>query len=123
MASKIKGITVTLYEPVGATGATGDTGGVEYDPFGAPIYQESPVKVDNVLVQPTSSQEKTDSINLYGREAVYTLAIPKGDTHSWENRRVNINGVDYRVFGIPLEGIECDIPLDWNKKVTVAVYE
>lgn len=116
MASKIKGITVTLYE-VDPTGATG------VDPFNAPIYTEHAVQVDNVLVSPANSQEITDSINLYGRKAVYTLAIPKGDTHDWQNRRVNIKGIDYRVFGIPLEGIECDIPLDWNKKVTVEVYE
>lgn len=116
MASKIKGITVTLYEPVGSTGT-------EYDPFGAPIYNESPVSVNNVVVAPATSQEIIDSINLYGRKAVYTLAVPKGDTHNWENRRVTIKGVDYRVFGIPLEGIECDIPLDWNKKVTVERYE
>lgn len=116
MADKIKGITVTLYEPVGSTGT-------EYDPFGAPIYTEVPVQVDNVLVSPTSSQERTDTINLYGREAVYTLAIPKGDTHSWENRRVSFWGKDYQVFGVPLQGIECDIPLSWNKKITVAIYE
>ena len=114
MADKIKGITVTLYEPTGITG---------YDAFGKAEYQTAAVNVDNVLVAPASAQEITDAINLYGRKAVYTLAIPKGDTHSWENARVTIKGTDYRVFGIPLEGIECDIPLAWNKKVTVELYE
>ena len=114
MADKIKGITVTLYEPVGTTGV---------DPFGAPEYTETPVQVYNVLVAPASSQEITDSINLYGRKAVYTLAIPKDDTHDWENRRVTIQGKDYRVFGIPLEGISCDIPLAWNKKIMVERFE
>ena len=114
MASKIKGITVTLYEVTGTTGE---------DQFGAPIYKEKAEDVPNVLVSPVNSDEKTNSVNLYGREAVYTLAIPKGDNHNWENRRVRFYGKDFVVFGIPLEGIECDIPLDWNKKVMVAIYE
>lgn len=114
MANKIRGITVTLYEPVGTTGV---------DPFGAPEYIEAPVQIDNVLVAPANSQEITDAINLYGRKAVYTMAIPKGDTHDWENRRVSFLGEDYRVFGIPLEGIACDIPLAWNKKVMVERFE
>lgn len=109
----IKGITITLYEPTQAG----------TDGFGQPIYSETPVQVDNVLVTPASSQEILDSINLYGRKAVYTMAIPKGDTHTWENKHVSFFGKDFRVFGIPLEGIECDIPLDWNKKVTVEVNE
>lgn len=109
----IKGITIILYEPTQ----------VGTDGFGQPIYSESPVQVDNVLVTPASSQEILDSINLYGRKAVYTMAIPKGDTHTWENKHVSFFGKDFKVFGIPLEGIECDIPLDWNKKVTVEVNE
>lgn len=109
----IKGITITLYENV----KTGEDG------FGKPIYEETPVEVENVLVAPTSSQEILDAINLYGKKAVYTMAIPKGDTHDWQDKHVSFFGKDFRVFGIPLEGIECDIPLDWNKKVTVEVYE
>ena len=109
----IKGITIILYNQV----KTGEDG------FGKPIYEEIPEEVDNVLVAPTSSQEILDAINLYGKKAVYTMAIPKGDTHIWEDKRVSFFGKDFRVFGVPLEGIECDIPLDWNKKVTVEVYE
>ena len=107
------GITVTLYD-VTLTGT---------NEFNEPIYTETPVQVNNVLVAPTSTQEILDSINLYGRKAVYTLAIPKGDTHEWENRKVSFFGKDFRVFGIPTEGIDENIPLAWNKKVTVEVYE
>lgn len=107
------GITVTLYE-VKQTGT---------NEFNEPIYEETPTQVNNVLVAPTSTQEILDSINLYGRKAVYTLAIPKGDTHEWENRKVSFFGKDFRVFGIPTEGIDENIPLAWNKKVTVEVYE
>lgn len=110
---KIKGITVTLYEKTQ----------VSMDDFNRAIYKETKADIDNVLVSPASAQETLDAINLYGKKAVYTLAIPKGDTHEWEDCRVTIKGTDYHVFGIPLEGIECDIPLDWNKKVTVERYE
>lgn len=109
----MKGITVTLYKAA-QTGTNG---------FGEPIEKETPVNVDNVLVAPASAQEILDSVNLYGRKAVYTLAIPKGDKHEWENRRVDFFGEKWRVFGIPTEGIDKLIPLDWNKKVTVERYE
>lgn len=108
----MRGITVTLYE-VTQTGT---------DAFGEPIYTENPVTVDNVLVAPSSEQEILDTVNLYGRKAVYTMAIPKGDTHEWENRKVSFFGEDWRAFGIPAQGIDDLIPLGWNKKVTVERY-
>lgn len=111
--AKINGITVTLYNKT-ATGTDG---------FGDPIYTETPVDVEDVLVYPTSAQEILEMTNLYGKKAVYTLAIPKGDTHTWEDRKVSFFGEDWHVFGIPQEGIEANIPLRWNKKVTVERYE
>ena len=111
--SMIKGITVTLY----------DTAVNSVDPFGDPTYTETAVDVSNVLVAPASNSEILDATNLYGKKAVYTLAIPKGDTHEWENRIVEFFGKRWRVFGIPTKGIEANIPLDWNKKVTVELYE
>ena len=110
---KIKGIKVTLYEKTQ----------IGMDGFNKAIYKEKAAEVDNVLVSPASAQETLDAVNLYGKKAVYTLAIPKGDTHDWEDCRVSFFGEDWHVFGIPLEGIECDIPLAWNKKVTVERYE
>ena len=109
----IKGIPVTLYT-VEQTGT---------DDFGAPVYTETPVTVDNVLVAPASANEILETTNLYGKKAVYTLGIPKGDAHDWENRKVSFFGQDFRVFGIPVQGIDDLIPLDWNKKVTVERYE
>lgn len=113
MAKHIKGITVVLYEAT-QTGT---------DPTGVPILSENPVEVHNVLVTPIGSTEALDNLNLYGRKGTYTLAVPKGDTHVWENRKVSFFGKDWKVFGIPTEGIEQNIPLDWNKKVTVERYE
>lgn len=108
-----QGITVTLYEVV-QTGV---------DAFNEAVYKEQPVEVANVLVSPASEAEILDTTNLYGKKAVYTLAIPKGDTHDWEDRKVDFFGESWRVFGIPSEGIDGLIPLDWNKKVTVERYE
>ena len=111
--AQIKGIDVTLYEKT----KTGE------DAFNKAIYTENAVTVHNVLVGQPTAQEIQELTDLYGKKAVYTLAIPKGDAHAWEDCHVSFFGKDFRVFGIPLEGIECDIPLEWNKKVTVEVYE
>ncbi len=109
---RIRGITIILYEKV----KTGE------DDFHRPVYEEYPVTVDNVLVAPVSSDDVTGQMNLSGKEAVYTLAIPKGDRHIWENRTVEFFGEKWETIGIPLEGIERMIPLGWNKKVTVRRY-
>lgn len=93
------------------------------DPFGQPIYEESPVEVDNVLVSPTLSDDVVNQLTLTGKRAVYTLGIPKGDTHKWEDVEVVFFGRRWKTFGIPVEGIEAMIPLDWHKKVMVETYE
>lgn len=111
--AKIKGITVTLI-------TRQETG---KDPFDNPIYTDVEIPVENVLVSPTSSDDVVNTLSLTGRKAVYTLAIPKGDTNTWENQEVRFFGERWRVFGIPLQGIEDMIPLRWNKKVTVERYE
>ena len=109
----IKGIPVILISKV----KTGE------DPFGAPIFTDVEIRVENVLVAPTLSDDVVNQLTLTGRKAVYTLAIPKGDKNSWENQEVRFFGQRWRVFGIPTEGIDELIPLDWNKKVTVERYE
>lgn len=93
------------------------------DPFGVPIYEETETPVENVLIAPTTSDDIIDDTDLDGRRAAYTLAIPKGDTHEWANQKVKFFGETWQVFGTPLKGIESNIPLDWNKKVTVEKYE
>ena len=105
----LKGTTVILYEKT----KTGE------DEFKNPIYAESPVEVENVLVSPASSTDVVEGLSLYGKKAVYTLAIPKGDGHIWEDRTVEFFGEKWRTFGFPTEGIENLIPLCWNKKVMV----
>lgn len=111
--AQLKGITVTLYEKT-LSGT---------DDFNHSTYVETPVSVDNVLVGQPTAQEVLNILDLYGKKAIYTLAIPKGDEHRWEDCKVVFFGKVWRTFGIPLEGIECNIPLDWNKKVMVERYE
>lgn len=111
--ARLKGMTVTLV----------DTVEIGKDPFNQPIYDEVPIEIENVLVAPTSSDDVVNEVSLSGRTAVYTLAIPKGDTHDWENKEVQFFNQKWRAFGIPLEGMDHLIPLDWNKKVMVERYE
>lgn len=110
--ARIKGITIKLINPI-------EEG---TDPFGNPIYKDGEVTVENVLVSPASSDDIINQMTLNGKKAVYTLGIPKGDKHDWEDKEVKFFGQRWRTFGIPLEGIEELIPLDWNKKVMVERY-
>lgn len=92
------------------------------DPFNRPIYTETVEEVENVLVGLPDAYAQTETFNLTGRKAVYTLAIPKGDTHDWENAVVLLPEPfegKYRAIGIPTATIEANTPLEWNKKVQV----
>lgn len=89
------------------------------DAFNAPIWSETSVTIDNVLIAPSSEQEILDTINLYGKKSIYTLGIPKGDTHDWVNQIVEFWGRRWRTIGDPLRGMEHQIPLSWNTKVRV----
>lgn len=93
------------------------------DDFGKPIYTETPVTVENVLIGEPSAEDIINEMNLTGKRLAYTLAIPKGDAHEWRDRTVEFWGERFRTFGMPTQGIEHLIPLDWNKKVKVEVYE
>ncbi|MCO5404435.1 hypothetical protein [Enterococcus faecalis] len=109
---KLKGITIILVDKVE----------IERDPFDKPIYEDKDIEVENVLIQPTSTDDVVNQMNLTGKKAVYTLAIPKSDSHDWENKEVKFFGKRWRTVGFPTEGIEDLIPLDWNKKVMVERY-
>ena len=107
--SKIRGITVFLSEKT-KTGT---------DKFNKDIFLETEVPVDNVLVCEPTSDDITSSINLYGKKAGYYLCIPKEDTHKWYDTTVRIRGQLYKTIGYPVEYIEENVPLSWNKKVWV----
>ena len=109
----LKGIDVTLYEKT-------QTGTDEAD---APVYAETPVTVNNVLVGEPSAEEITTELQLTGRRLAYPLAIPKGDAHDWNDVQVEFFGQRFRTCGGVVQGIERMIPLCWNKKVQVVRYE
>lgn len=109
----MQGINIILYDKQ----KTGE------DAFGHPVYAETPVTVENVLVGEPTSDEVTDALNLTGKHVAYTLAIPKGDTNTWTGRTVEFFGEKFKVIGHPTQGIDHLIPLAWNKKVRVEHYE
>lgn len=114
-ASFLKGIEIKLYQNA--------LNGI--DEFNRPIYKKVPVIVENVLVSPVNSSniEVTTTTDLNGKKASYILGIPKGDNHDWKDKEVEFFGQKFRTIGIPQEGIESMIPLEWNKKVYCERYE
>lgn len=111
----MRGITVTLVEKT-QTGT---------DDLNRPIYEDSYIDVDNVLVGEPTSDEIANTMSLYGKTAKYTLAIPKGDTNDWTDTEVILPSPfegKYKTIGYPTAGIEANIPLMWNKKVIIERY-
>ena len=108
----IKGIPVTLYEKT----QTGE------DRFHDPIYAETPVTVENVLVTPADASAVTTDLQLNGHHLAYELCIPKGDAHNWDDVTVEFFGQKWRTYGGVQQYIEELVSLDWNKKVKVERY-
>ena len=95
------------------------------DPLGNPTYTEEAVDVNDVLVGEPTTDEVTDTLQLYGKRVAYTLAIPKGDTNDWVDAEVILPSPfvgRYRTIGYPTSGIEANIPLKWNSKVKIERY-
>lgn len=120
----IRGTTVTLYErtPKKVDGVP------VTDAFHAQIYDETPVRVENVLIGEPSSDEITTATDLYGKRILFMLGIPKGDAHDWTDARVSWtmpNGatMTVRTFGFPIAGIEANVPGPWHMKMRCGAYE
>lgn len=117
--ARLQGTSVTLFQEVK----------VGTDPFGAPIYEENPVEVENVLIGEPSTDDITSSTQLFGKKIEYMLGIPKGDEHDWTNKKVSWTdayGVTHTVmtFGFPITGIEANLPpqIPWHMKVRCEAY-
>lgn len=93
------------------------------DPFGAPIYEETPVEVEDVLIGQPTSDDVLNTLNLHGKKIAYVLGIPKGDTHTWEDTDVIFFGLRFRTIGKPTTGNQANIPLRWGQVVKVECYE
>ncbi len=92
------------------------------DAFGAPVYTEELVSVADVLVGSPTSDDVTNTLNLYGKKIKYVLGIPKGDTHNWIDAEVVIWGERFRTVGYPTTGEQENIPLRWGQNVKVERY-
>lgn len=90
------------------------------DAFNNPVFADSTVTVDNVLVGQPTTEEIDSTISLYGKRIEYMLGIPKGDAHIWEDSVVEFWGQRFRTFGMTIQGVEANIPTPWSKKVRVA---
>ena len=93
------------------------------DAFGHAICDEKKTVVENVLIAPLSAEEQAESFNLTGKKAVYQIAIPKKDEHTWKDQVVEFYGSRWIIVGFPKQGINSNIPLDWNQIWKVAKYE
>lgn len=123
----MKGVTVTLKQKT-QTGT---------DDLGQPIYTTTDVHVNDVLVGEPSTSDIENAMTMYGKRIAYTLALPKGDKHTWYKNQVvlpepfcdykeeTVSGakvivpvfLTFNVIGDATAGIEENIPLRWNKKV------
>ncbi len=93
------------------------------DEFNQPIYETGWEEVKGVLVMPTTADEKIQSTELYGKHAVYSMAIPKGDLHEWTDKRVQFFGRTWKTISFPMEGIEENVPTRWHRKINVETYD
>lgn len=79
--------------------------------------------VDCPYLAPSTTTEVLDVLNITGKKAVYDIAIPKGDDHTWKDCRVDFFGESWRVFGLPKQGIDENVPGRWNQRWMVERYE
>ena len=100
----IKGIAVVLKQRT-ATGT---------DSFNRPIYSETDVTVNNILVYPATADEVVSEQNLSGKHLEYYLCVPKGDTHTWIDQNVKFFGETWHVYSYPEEWIDANNPSVWN---------
>lgn len=112
MGQRLKGETVKLISKT-QTGT---------DPFGAPVYSETEITIENVLVGQPEADDVTDEMNLTGKRIAYVLGIPKGDNNKWYDSFVIIRGERYRTIGKPVYGTPENMPMWWGGKVSVERY-
>ena len=106
--------TVTVQLVVKTSGGT--------DPFGASIETETIVDVPGCLVGQPSTDEISQTLEMYGKQIAYVVGVPKGDTNTWTDTDVIIWGERFHTIGYPETGIQENIPLKWGKNVKVERY-
>lgn len=94
----------------------------DMDQFGAPIYTEELVDVDDCLVGQPSADDVSNTLALFGKKIAYTIGIPKGDTNDWTDAEIEMFGARFRTIGYPETGILENIPLRWGQNIKVERY-
>ena len=90
----IRGITIQLNEP----------GGTESS-------------IENVLIHPAAVTEDPQAEwNLGVLRPDYTLAIPKGDSHTWEGAKATFFGATWEIVAVSGKTIDELTPLSWNQR-------
>ena len=92
------------------------------DPFGAPIESEEVIDVPGCLVGQPTSDDISQTLEMYGKVISYIIGVPKGDENEWTDTEVIIWGERFRTVGFPQSGIQENIPLNWGKNVKVERY-
>lgn len=87
-----------------------------------PVFKTEPVTVENVLVYPATADDVTNTQQIYGKRASYTVGIPKGDAHQWEDAVIEFFGRKWHTVGIVQYGISDLVPLEWNGKIIVETF-
>lgn len=92
------------------------------DPFGMPTETEELIDVPGCLVGQPSSDDITQTLEMYGKRIAFVVGVPKGDANDWTDTDVIIWGERYHTIGWPETGIQSNIPLKWGKNVKVERY-
>lgn len=111
----MKGTTIQLLEKV-QTGV---------NPVNEPIIVEHWIEVAGVLVGQPTTDDVTNTLQLYGKRVEYVLGIPKGDTHNWVDTEIILPAPftgHFRTIGYPITGEPENIPLGWGQNVKVERY-
>ena len=74
------------------------------------------------MVGQPSSDDISQTLEMYGKKIAYVVGVPKGDANSWVDTEVIIWGERFRTIGYPETGIQENIPLLWGKNVKVERY-
>ena len=93
------------------------------DAFNVPVYADDTAVVTGILIGRPESEDEARAIDLYGKRIEYSLGIPKGDAHDWENAVVEFWGQKFRTFGFTKTANQANVPGPWGCVVMVERYE
>lgn len=87
------------------------------DAFNAPIYEDVPLVVGNVLVSPGTAQEAPGENRESGALIRLTLYFPKSCTDDLYGKHVEVRGERFKVIGHPVRYATENVPGEWNLQV------